>query len=138
MNAVKETIKSNLPAPVMNVLRERRDALVRAGQWPSAAFHPWRRDSIRQLAELKDIHRGKRCFLIGNGPSLKQTDLSLLKNEFTIGTNRIYLAFPELGFSTSYYLSVNDLVSSSAPRRSKSGDAALCLLARAQVAQTAG
>ena len=24
--------------------------------------------------------------------------------------NRIYLAFPELGFSTSYYLSVNDLV----------------------------
>jgi hypothetical protein len=110
MNAVKETIKSNLPAPVMNVLREGRDALVRAGQWPSAAFHPWRRESIRQLAELKDIHRGKRCFLIGNGPSLKQTDLSLLKNEFTIGTNRIYLAFSELGFSTRYYLSVNDLV----------------------------
>jgi hypothetical protein len=47
-----------------------------------------------RLAALKDAHRGERCFLIGNGPSLKQTDLSLLKNEFTIGTNRIYLAFP--------------------------------------------
>lgn len=110
MSAVKDTLKNNLPAPVYNVLREGRDALVRASIWPAATLHPWRRDSIRRLAELKDMHRGKRCFLIGNGPSLKQTDLSLLKDEFTLGQNRIYLAFPELGFSTSYYLSVNDLV----------------------------
>jgi hypothetical protein len=110
MSTVKETLKNNLPAPVYNLLQEGRDALVRAGQWPAAAFHPWRRDSIRRLAELRDCHHGKRCFLIGNGPSLKQTDLSRLKGEFTLGTNRIYLAFPDLGFSTSYYLSVNDLV----------------------------
>jgi hypothetical protein len=43
-------------------------------------------------------------------PSLKQTDLSKLKNEFTIGVNRIYLAFPEMGFSTTYLISVNTLV----------------------------
>jgi hypothetical protein len=110
MSTVKEALKNNLPAPVMNVLREGRDAFVRVQQWPAAAYHPWRRDSIKRLAALKDIHRGKRCFLIGNGPSLKQTDLSLLKDEFTIGTNRIYLAFPDLEFSTKYYLSVNDLV----------------------------
>lgn len=110
MSAVKETLKQSLPAPVYNALRETRDALVRATMWPSATFHPWRRDSIRRLAELRDKHRGQRCFLIGNGPSLRQTDLSRLKNEFTIGTNRIYLAFPEIGFTTSYYLSVNDLV----------------------------
>jgi hypothetical protein len=41
---------------------------------------------------------------------LKQTDLSHLRSELTLGQNRIYLAFPELGFSTNYYLSVNDLV----------------------------
>jgi hypothetical protein len=41
---------------------------------------------------------------------LKQTDLSHLKGEFTLGQNRIYLAFPDLGFSTNYFLSVNDLV----------------------------
>ena len=51
-----------------------------------------------------------RCFIIGNGPSLKQTDLNQLEGEFTFGMNRIYLLFPELGFETSYYLSVNDLV----------------------------
>lgn len=110
MSTVKDNLKNKLPAPLYNVLREGRDAAVRAGQWPFAAFHPWRRDSIRRLAALKDIHRGERCFIIGNGPSLKQTDLSRLKGEFTLGQNRIYLAFPEIGFPTSYYLSVNDLV----------------------------
>jgi hypothetical protein len=110
MSTVKEAVKSKLPAPVYNVLRESRDALVRASMWPAAAFHPWRRDSVQRLAELQDKPRGKRCFLIGNGPSLKQTDMSKLKGEFTLGTNRIYLAFPKHEFDLSYYLSVNDLV----------------------------
>ena len=110
MNAMKETLKKSLPAPLYNVLREGRDAVVRASQWPAATFHPWRRDSIERMAALKDSHKGERCFLIGNGPSLKQTDMSKLKGEHTLGTNRIYLAFPELGFTTRYYLSVNDLV----------------------------
>ncbi len=110
MTTFKETLKNRLPAPFINVLREGRDAANRASQWPAAAFHPWRRDTVERLAQLKDIHKGERCFLIGNGPSLKQTDLSRLKGEYTLGQNRIYLAFPELGFTTSYYLSVNDLV----------------------------
>jgi hypothetical protein len=105
-----ERIKANTPPPVWSAARASWYGLNRLSQWPSATFHPWRRDSIRQLAALKDIHAGKRCFLIGNGPSLKQTDLSLLRDEYTFGTNRIYLAFPELGFTTSYYLSVNSLV----------------------------
>ncbi len=65
---------------------------------------------MKHLAQLKDIHAGKRAFIIGNGPSLKQTDLSRLRNEFTFGLNRIYLMFPELGFHTTYFVTVNDLV----------------------------
>ena len=110
MSALRETLKTRLPAPVVNVARETRDALNRAAQWPGATFHPWRRDTLRRLAPLQNRHPGERCFIIGNGPSLKQTDLSYLKSEFTLGQNRIYLAFPELGFTTSYYLSINDLV----------------------------
>jgi hypothetical protein len=110
MSTLREAIKGLLPAPALNAARDTRDALVRAGQWPSAAFHPWRRESITRLARLKDSHRGERCFILGNGPSLKNTDLSKLWNEYTIGMNRFYLAFPDLGFQTSYYLSVNDLV----------------------------
>jgi len=75
-----------------------------------ATLHPWRRASNQRLAALKDVHKGKRCFVIGNGPSLKNTDISKLENEFTFGMNRIYLAFPEWGFRTSFLVSVNDLV----------------------------
>jgi hypothetical protein len=59
---------------------------------------------------LRDAHRGKRCFIIGNGPSLKQTDLTQLRGELTFGLNRIYLLFPELGFPTTYLVTVNRLV----------------------------
>lgn len=65
---------------------------------------------MRRLSAMRDMHNGERCFIIGNGPSLKDTDLTKLSNEYTFGMNRIYLLFAELGFSTSFYLSVNDLV----------------------------
>jgi len=66
--------------------------------------------SQRELSRFHNIHRGKRCFILGNGPSLKQTDLNLLRNEYTFGMNRIYLLFPALGWVTSYYVSINTLV----------------------------
>ena len=43
------------------------------------------------MEQFKNLHKGKRCFVIGNGPSLNQLDLSLLKNEITFGCNHIYL-----------------------------------------------
>ncbi|MEW6240308.1 MAG: hypothetical protein AB1564_05815 [Chloroflexota bacterium] len=107
---MKQTLKSAVPAPAWNFLRETYQSLRRVSELPAAYLHPWRRESIRRLAALKDIHKGKRAFVIANGPSLKQTDLSKLRNEFTFGMNRIYLIFPELGFSTTYLTVVNDLV----------------------------
>jgi hypothetical protein len=107
---LKQAVKATIPMPVWRAASEARYALLRAAQWPAATLHPWRRESIRQLGSFKDKHRGQRGFIIGNGPSLKQTDLSLLRDEFTFGLNRIYLVFPELGFSTSYYVSINSLV----------------------------
>ena len=59
---------------------------------------------------LRDSYVGDRCFIIGNGPSLRKTDLTKLKGEFTFGLNWIYLIFSELGFTTSCLVSVNDLV----------------------------
>lgn len=66
--------------------------------------------SRRALERFKDAHGGQRCFILGNGPSLQKTDLSLLRGEITLGMNRIYLAFDSMGFSTTYYVSVNTLV----------------------------
>lgn len=110
MNGIRPFLKKILPAPVEQGLREGWDTLGRFETWPGATFHPWRRDTIQRLAGLRDSRKGERCFIIGNGPSLRNTDMSRLRDEATIGMNRIYLMFPELGFQTSYYLSINDLV----------------------------
>ena len=107
---IKQSIKRTIPDPVWNLLRKTYSGLTHLPDLPGVYFHPWRRESMIRLAELKDINKGQRAFIIGNGPSLKQTDLSKLKGEFTFGLNRIYLMFPELGFSTTYFVSVNDLV----------------------------
>lgn len=107
---MKKLIQSILPAPVWNVLRNANDAVRRLPEVPAAYLHPWRRESIRRLAALKDLHKGQRAFIIGNGPSLKQTDLSKLRGEYTFGMNRFYAHFPALGFSTTYFCSINDLV----------------------------
>jgi len=40
-----------------------------------------------RLASLKDIHRGKRAFFIGNGPSINGQDLTKLSSELTFVTN---------------------------------------------------
>lgn len=107
---MRARIINKLPVPLVNGLRTTRDTLKMVGEWPESQFHPWRRDSIRKINALRDTHVGERCFILGNGPSLKSTDLSKLKNEFTIGMNRFYMAFDELGFTTSLLLTVNDLV----------------------------
>lgn len=107
---MRTRLKQLTPEFVWNAGRAAYFGLLHARQWPQARFHPWRRASIRRLEALKNHYEGERCFIIGNGPSLKHTDISKLENEYTFGLNRIYLAFEEWGFETSFFVSVNDLV----------------------------
>ena len=62
------------------------------------------------LEFFKDRHLGERCFIICNGPSLNRMDLSLLKNEVTIGLNKIFLGVAKFGFYPKYLMSVNEKV----------------------------
>ena len=68
------------------------------------------RASLAGLRSYKDRFAGRRCFILGNGPSLRDMDLSPLANEFTFGLNRIYLLFDRLGWKPSFYVAVNKLV----------------------------
>jgi len=45
---------------------------------------------LSENLKWKDIHKGRRCFVIGNGPSLKNQDLSLLRNEITFVMNAFW------------------------------------------------
>jgi len=62
------------------------------------------------LEKFRDIHKRERCFLMANGPSLGRMDLSPIKDEITIGLNRIYLIFDQLGFQPTYYAASNELI----------------------------
>lgn len=59
------------------------------------------------LKTLKGIHAGKRCFIIGNGPSLCADDLNRLKGEYTFAANRIYEIFSQTDWRPTYYLAVD-------------------------------
>jgi hypothetical protein len=107
---MKEAIKDFTPEPAWELARRSYSTLRHLPDLPAAYLHPWRRASIRYLAALEDFHKGQRAFIIGNGPSLKHTDLSKLKGEFTFGMNRIYLMFSKLGFTTTFLTVINDLV----------------------------
>ncbi|MDK2979889.1 MAG: hypothetical protein PWQ55_236 [Chloroflexota bacterium] len=106
----KDTLKHTLPDPLLSVLKNGRDGLQRLPDDIQASTHPWRQAVNTRLRPLHNVYQGKRCFVIGNGPSLKNTDMSKLRDEYTFGMNRIYLMFPELGFETSFFVSINDLV----------------------------
>jgi len=49
----------------------------------------------------------KTAFVIGTGPSLRNIDVSLLKDHTTITFNRAYIAFEEWGFDPTYYLAID-------------------------------
>jgi hypothetical protein len=67
-------------------------------------------ENDRKLVALKDKHNGKRCFVIGNGPSLQISDLDRLKEEITFASNKIYLAFDQTEWQPTYYTVVDALV----------------------------
>jgi len=91
-------------------LHEIRHSLRCVKELMTLHVHPWGRASMQLLTELRDAHAGRRCFIMGNGPSLRKMDLVRLKAEYTFGLNRIYLLFPEVGFQTTFLVSVNHLV----------------------------
>ncbi len=104
------TLARWIPPPLLPLARRAYQTAQWLPQWPSAAWHPWRVVSKRRLARWRDVHRGQRCFVLGNGPSLRHTDIGKLRGKITFGMNRVYLAFPTWGFHTTYLVSVNDLV----------------------------
>ena len=44
-------------------------------------------NALDRNVKLKDVYSGKRCFIIGNGPSLKISDLEMIMNEVTMSCN---------------------------------------------------
>ena len=61
----------------------------------------------KKISRYRNAYRGQRCFILGNGPSLKKQDLSGLRNEHVFCSNWFVLheEFPNMG---SCFFTVSD------------------------------
>lgn len=78
-----------------------------------ANLYERRLDTVHR-PRLRDLRRQwwgtRRCFVIGNGPSLNDTDLSLLAGEATFAVNGFFLKARELPWSPTFYVVEDHLV----------------------------
>ena len=80
-------------------------------RWRNFQLSHYARSSYgRELTSLKNIHEGCRCFIIGNGPSLKVEDLNILAKhrEISFAFNRIYNIFDQTHWRPTYYISQDE------------------------------
>lgn len=65
-----------------------------------------------EVRKYKDLYKGKRCFIIGNGPSLQISDLECLhkNHEITFAANQVYRIFDKVKWRPDYYCCVDDLL----------------------------
>lgn len=63
----------------------------------------YKRTTGDSLRAFKGKHRGQRCFIIGNGPSLRAEDLDKLKGEVCFASNMIYKIYDKTEWRPTYY-----------------------------------
>jgi hypothetical protein len=83
--------------------------LYRSLKYKSAGFGIPFTENEKKLLGLKNAHLGQRAFIIGNGPSLNNCDLRLVKDDVTFAVNNIYLNYAKMGFHPTYYV-VEDIL----------------------------
>jgi Predicted nucleoside-diphosphate sugar epimerases len=58
-----------------------------------------------RLERFNNIHKGKRCFIIGNGPSLRANDLDHIaqSGDISFASNKIYSIYGQTDWRPDYY-----------------------------------
>ncbi len=82
----------------------------RMQNWESRHFELTRYG--RSLAKLEGSHKGERCFVIGNGPSLKAADLQRLHDHhmLSFGSNRVFKIFNQTDWRPDFFASEDIII----------------------------
>lgn len=75
-------------------------------RWMGISLYRKSKDSL-YIRTLKDQAKGKKCFIIGNGPSLTPDDLERIKAYDSFGANSIYKIFDRTSWRPTYYFTVD-------------------------------
>lgn len=97
------------------IRKAKSNLLLRALFWPymtlkkKKAYDSYQKSNEgKKLCELENIYNGERCFIIGNGSSLKSEDLDKIKNEISFGSNRIYNMFGYTEWRPTFYIAEDE------------------------------
>jgi hypothetical protein len=77
----KQKIKAFLPPIMIEKIFEMKNI---------AKFKPYKNLVVKNK-QLEGIHKESRCFILGSGPSIKNQDLTPLKNEIVFALNNFYV-----------------------------------------------
>lgn len=62
------------------------------------------KSNLERIEELRNIHKGERCVIIGLGPSLNKTNMNLIKDEICWGVNSFFeYGHKKFGVYPQYY-----------------------------------
>ena len=61
------------------------------------------KNKYRNLEKYKDIYKGKKCFIVGTGPSLSLDDINKLKGSYSIGVNTLYKLYDKTDWRANFY-----------------------------------
>ena len=67
------------------------------------------KEDRKKILSLKNMYQGKRCFVVGNGPSLTAEDLEYIKDEISFASNRIYNVFNQTSWRPNFYVCVDPI-----------------------------
>ncbi len=90
-------------------------AINKDGDWMDPDHHhskpdSWETQNNEKLSKYRNIHPGRRAFILGMGPSLRIDDLQLLEHELCFACNKIYLGFNDTSWRPSCYSVIDILV----------------------------
>ncbi len=92
------------------VRRWGRGLIEQAGLALAMLKDPAARAMSGRLRELKGAYRGRRCFIMGNGPSLNKMDLDLFADEYVWGANRCFLLYDRIKWRHKLYAAMDTRV----------------------------
>ncbi|MCM1154912.1 MAG: DUF115 domain-containing protein [Roseburia sp.] len=69
-------------------------------------YQELKKDKYKYLEKYKDIYKNKRCFVVGNGPSLREDDLEKLQknHEISFAANGIFHIFDKVLWRPTHYM----------------------------------
>lgn len=73
-------------------------------------YYGYDKENIRRFHALKGKYKGERIFVLGNGPSLNQMPLYLLKDEYKMCFNRFFLMVERLNWKPDFFAATDSSI----------------------------